>query len=83
MKNRTYRYAENNVLFPFRFGLNYSEVICNGDRIQRRNAKVKAENSKNAVPNVSLCGFKRMKLIAGKSLSVKIPVLEKEFAAVD
>ncbi|MBE6753324.1 MAG: glycoside hydrolase family 3 protein [Ruminococcaceae bacterium] len=26
MKNRTYRYAENNVLYPFGFGLTYSEV---------------------------------------------------------
>lgn len=26
MKNRTYRYAENNVLYPFGFGLNYSKV---------------------------------------------------------
>ncbi len=81
MKNRTYRYAENNVLFPF--GLNYSEVICTEIEYSSGIAEVKAENSENAVPNVSLCGFKQIKLIAGKSLSVKIPVLEKAFAAVD
>ncbi len=26
MKNRTYRYAENNVLYPFGYGLTYSKV---------------------------------------------------------
>ncbi|MBQ8979258.1 MAG: glycoside hydrolase family 3 C-terminal domain-containing protein, partial [Oscillospiraceae bacterium] len=28
MKNRTYRYAENNVLFPFGYGLTYSKTEC-------------------------------------------------------
>ncbi|MBF4692344.1 glycoside hydrolase family 3 C-terminal domain-containing protein [Fusibacter ferrireducens] len=28
MKNRTYRYVENNVLYPFGYGLTYSDVIC-------------------------------------------------------
>lgn len=28
MKNRTYRYAENNVLYPFGYGLTYSKVVC-------------------------------------------------------
>ena len=28
MKNRTYRFAENNVLYPFGFGLTYSQVEC-------------------------------------------------------
>lgn len=28
MKNRTYRYAENNVLYPFGYGLTYSNVEC-------------------------------------------------------
>ncbi len=65
MKNRTYRYAENNVLFPF--GLNYSEVICTEIEYSSGIAEVKAENSENDVPNVSLCGFKQIKLIAGKT----------------
>ncbi|MGN0607438.1 MAG: fibronectin type III-like domain-contianing protein, partial [Oscillospiraceae bacterium] len=37
----------------------------------------------NAVPNVSLCGFKRVSLAAGKKLSVDIPVSERAFTAVD
>ncbi len=28
MENRTYRYAKNNVLYPFGYGLTYSKVIC-------------------------------------------------------
>lgn len=30
MENRTYRFAKNNVLYPFGFGLTYSKVACNG-----------------------------------------------------
>lgn len=28
MKNRTYRYVENNVLYPFGYGLTYSDIVC-------------------------------------------------------
>ena len=28
MQNRTYRYATDNVLFPFGYGLTYSEIVC-------------------------------------------------------
>ncbi len=28
MKNRTYRYAENNILYPFGYGLTYSKFSC-------------------------------------------------------
>jgi len=100
MKNRTYRYAENNVLFPFGFGLTYSEVVCTNIAYKDGIAVVCAENkgsravedvielyikdySENAVPNVSLCGFKRVKLGAGEKLSVEIPVPERAFTAVD
>ena len=36
-----------------------------------------------AVPNVSLCGFKRVKLASGEKISVEIPVSERAFTAVD
>ncbi len=29
MQNRTYKFLENNVLYPFGFGLTYSKVVCN------------------------------------------------------
>ena len=65
MKNRTYRYAENNVLFPF--GLNYSEVICTEIEYSSGIAEVKAENSEEAGPNVRRYGIRQIKLIAGKT----------------
>lgn len=100
MKNRTYRYAENNVLFPFGYGLTYSEVVCTQVRYEKGRAVVSVQNkgsrsveeviqlyikdySENAVPNVSLCGFKRIRLKAEEKLDVEIPVPEKAFTAVD
>ena len=100
MKNRTYRYAENNVLFPFGYGLTYSKVVCTEVRYENGTAVVTAENKglrcveeviqlyikdycEYAVPNVSLCGFKRIKIDAGEKLTVEIPVPEKAFTAVD
>lgn len=100
MKNRTYRYAENNVLFPFGYGLTYSDVICTEIKYENGMAVVSVENkgsrgteeviqlyikdySENAVPNVSLCGFKRIRIEAGEKLSVEIPVSEKAFTSVD
>ena len=100
MKNRTYRYAENNLLYPFGFGLTYSQVICTGLEYGEGKASVTAENrgfrpteeviqlyikdySEKAVPNVSLCGFKRVSLAAGEKITVKIPIPEKAFTAVD
>ncbi|MBD5104442.1 MAG: glycoside hydrolase family 3 protein [Ruminococcaceae bacterium] len=100
MKNRTYRYAENNVLFPFGFGLTYSETVCTGVQYANGRAVVSVENkgqrvvedviqlyikdySENAIPNVSLCGFRRIKIGAGEKLDVEIPVPENAFTAVD
>ncbi len=100
MKNRTYRYAENNVLFPFGFGLTYSNVVCTSLEYKKGIAYVTAENqgdrktddviqlyikdySENAVPNYSLCGFKRGNLDVGESRIIEIPISQKAFTAVD
>lgn len=100
MKNRTYRYAENNILFPFGYGLTYSEAVCTDIKYDNGKAFVSVENKgarrveeviqlyikdycENAVPNVSLCGFKRINIGAGETLSIEIPVPEKAFTAVD
>lgn len=100
MKNRTYRYAKNNVLFPFGFGLTYSDIVCTDIRYEDGRTVVSVENKggraaedvielyikdygENAVPNVSLCGFKRIKLAAGEKKSIEIPVPERAFTAVD
>ena len=100
MKNRTYRYAENNVLYPFGFGLTYGNTVCTSVEYSDGKAVVTAENKgsravedviqlyvkdycENAVPNVSLCGFKRVALEAGEIIRVEIAVPEKAFTAVD
>lgn len=100
MKNRTYRYAENNVLYPFGYGLTYSKIVCRSVEYRDGTAAVEVNNvgsretedvvqlyikdySENAVPNHSLCGFKRIRLKAGESAVVEIPVPEKAFTAVD
>ncbi|MCM1164498.1 MAG: glycoside hydrolase family 3 C-terminal domain-containing protein [Lachnospiraceae bacterium] len=100
MKNRTYRCAEDNVLYPFGYGLTYSRVVCVSVKYEYGAATVTVVNvgeretedviqlyikdfSENAVPNYSLCGFKRVKLVAGESFTVEIPVPERAFTAVD
>lgn len=100
MKNRTYRYAENNVLYPFGYGLTYGNIVCTSVEYKDGKAVVTAENTgdkpsedviqlyikdycENAVPNVSLCGFKRVSIAAGEKISVEIPVPERAFTAVD
>lgn len=44
MKNRTYRYAESNVLFPFGYGLSYSEVVCTKIHYENEKAVISVEN---------------------------------------
>lgn len=100
MKNRTYRYAENNILYPFGFGLTYSKVVCTAVEYSGGKAVVAVENKgarstdeviqlyikdycEHAVPNVSLCGFKRISLDAGEKLTVEIDLPEKAFTAVN
>lgn len=45
MKNRTYRYAENNVLYPFGYGLTYSTIQCIAVEYSDGKAIVTAENT--------------------------------------
>lgn len=44
MKNRTYRYAENNVLYPFGFGLTYGNILCTSVEYRDNTAFVTVEN---------------------------------------
>ncbi len=100
MKNRTYRYAEDNILYPFGYGLTYSDVVCTEIIYKDGVAVVTAENrgstdtedviqlyikdySEYAVPNVSLCGFRRIYISAGKKITIEIPVPERSFTAVN
>ncbi len=100
MKNRTYRYAEGNVLYPFGYGLTYSKVECTAVSYADGKAVITVENNGNydtdeviqlyikdnsefAVPNVSLCGFKRVHIRKGEKLTVEMSVPESAFEAVD
>lgn len=47
MKNRTYRYAENNVLYPFGCGLTYSKVVCEKLVYSENTAKITVKNIGN------------------------------------
>lgn len=99
MKGRTYRYTTDNILFPFGYGLTYGGVKVNAVEYKDGKAVVSVENSgratedvielylkdycEQAVPNVSLCGFKRVKLGEGEKATVEIAIPEKAFTAVD
>lgn len=99
MKGRTYRYTTENILYPFGYGLTYGGVKVTGVEYKDGKAVVSVENSgkatedvvqlyikdysENAVPNVSLCGFKRVKLGEGEKAAVEMAVPEKAFTAVD
>ena len=99
MKERTYRYTRENVLYPFGYGLTYGAVRVTGLEYRDGKAVVSAENSGapteevielylkdysgQAVPNAALCGFKRVKIGSGETVTVGIPISEKAFTAVD
>ncbi len=99
MKGRTYRYTTDNILFPFGYGLTYGGVKVNAVEYKDGKAVVSVENSgratedvielylkdycEQAVPNVSLCGFRRVKLGEGEKAAVEIAIPEKAFTAVD
>ncbi|MBR4554937.1 MAG: glycoside hydrolase family 3 C-terminal domain-containing protein [Ruminococcus sp.] len=99
MKGRTYRYASENILYPFGYGLTYGDVKCRSVEYRDGKAYVSAVNegaateevielyikdySEQAVPNESLCGFKRVSFEAGESKVVEIPVPERAFTSVD
>lgn len=99
MKNRTYRYAQGNILYPFGYGLTYSKFECSDLEYSNGTASVTVTNigdretedvvefyikdtSTDAVPNHSLCGFKRVSLDAGESTIVSVRIERRAFEAV-
>lgn len=100
MKGRTYRYSQDNILYPFGYGLTYSTVECTELKYSDGKATVTVKNtgstdtddvvefymkgfSANAVPNYSLCGFKRVSLKAGESKTIEAEIREQAFESVD
>ncbi len=101
MTNRTYRYAVNNVLYPFGFGLTYSEVSVDSatekdgtvsvaltnkggfDVDEVVQLYIRSEESEFEVVNTRLCGFKRVALKAGETVTVELKLEESAFEVVD
>ncbi len=44
MKDRTYRYTQDNILYPFGYGLTYSKTVCSDLKYSENNALVTIEN---------------------------------------
>ncbi len=99
MKNRTYRYATDNILYPFGYGLTYSKMKISDFIYENYTARVTIENigdkdtsevvqfyikdySEHAVPNHSLCGFKRVFLKKGESREVSVLINNSAFEVV-
>lgn len=101
MQGRTYRYARDNIIYPFGYGLTYSEckvesltfsdgkAVCtvsnNGSRgtDEVLQLYVKIHGSDFAVPNYSLCGFKRINLKRGEKRAVELEIPDDSFMVVD
>lgn len=99
MKNRTYRYTDKNILFPFGYGLTYGDVRVISLEYRSGKAYITAENhgattedvvelyikaqDPNAAPFPCLCGFRRVFIRNGESITFEIPLPEKAFTVVN
>lgn len=45
MRNRTYRYAKDNILYPFGYGLTYSKIVCTDLEYCENTARVTVKNT--------------------------------------
>lgn len=116
MKNRTYRYFNGEVLYPFGYGLTYGsmeldsvklngqeaarggELTAAGEEIRLEAAVsnrsdrvlqevvqvyIKASDSQDATPNSRLCGFARVTVEPGCSVTVQVPVDRDAFTVIN
>lgn len=101
MNGRTYRYCgDDNILYPFGFGLSYSRFEVSDISAQEDGISVTVTNlgdreAENVLqlyvtadvgidtPLRSLCGFERVKLGAGESRRIVLPLNEATFETVD
>lgn len=104
MVGRTYRFIEEEALYPFGFGLSYGDVtvadacvVADGDDYKVTatlkndgmatdevvQVYIKDLQSKDAVKNHSLCGYKRVSVANDATVTVEIPVAGKALLAVN
>lgn len=99
MKNRTYRYTTDNILFPFGYGLTYGNVKVTALEYKCGKASVTAVNhgrttedvielyikahDGNAAPNPCLCGFKRIFIRENEEITFDITLSEKAFTVIN
>ena len=106
MKNRTYRYIQKEVLYPFGFGLTYGAPVVADADISKGNVQetdlpvvtarisngsdipveevvqvyVKRVTTDDHNPNCTLKAFQRVRIGAGDSVTVEIPLDHKAFS---
>jgi len=108
MKNRTYRYLEEEPLYPFGYGLTYGNVVCTNAEVISKFVKgediklkinvsnigklytediiqvyIKDKESTYAVPNSSLCGFKRIELQPKEEEQVTLTIPWEALQVID
>jgi len=108
MKGRTYRYMTCECLYPFGYGLTYSNVEIGGLKAPSHGSQdqdieisvlitnkgrydtdevlqcyIKDLDSPYAVPNHSLCAFKRVSLAVGETKTVALTISAKSMQVVD
>lgn len=109
MENRTYRYFRGEPLYPFGFGLSYSDFAYENLQTQGEEITpgepfnisvdvintgmyesdevvqiyIKDLESKEVLPNCSLCGFKRVRLSKGERKTVSFAIALQSFGVVN
>ena len=101
LTNRTYLYAQNNVLYPFGYGLTYGNIVTKSVTFEDGVATITAQDignvatedvvqlyivdnkSVHAVKNHKLCGFRRISLAAGDTLTFNVALDKTAFDVVD
>ena len=101
MRGRTYRYCtDDNVLYPFGFGLSYADILCSGLSYENGKARLTVTNYSDipaedvvqlyitahgvgGAPKYSLCGMKRISLVAKESREIEIALPRSAFETVD
>ena len=101
MKGRTYRYMQEEALYPFGYGLTYGKCHIQEVSYEESYMRVVVHNEEEfpleevvqlyvknlesgfAVPNYSLCGFKRVSLEARETKEIRVNIAPNIFKVVN